>query len=307
MTVSKERFEQGLTYAAYKEQMTRNRDRLEANEQTLTLDPAGLAFFTNLPQPINVLVLAEDWCGDVIANLPVVARLAEESGKVNLRVFLRDQNLDLMAQYLNKGEFRSIPVVVFFDQNFNEYGHWIERPVRVSEMQAEMRRALFASDPLLNGFSPDTPFAQLSEAARERLREANAQFREQNRTLFDAEVVRELQAIVEKGVAQQVVAPAVVTPVVATNGHAPITVNGRPKVTITYCAACGYEPQTLALAQALMHEFVYDLASIELIPWDDGAFDVVVNGDMVHSMYRDGGFPEHETVIKAVRERMGKH
>ncbi|MBA3943275.1 MAG: SelT/SelW/SelH family protein [Herpetosiphonaceae bacterium] len=78
----------------------------------------------------------------------------------------------------------------------------------------------------------------------------------------------------------------------------------RVKVAITYCASCGYEPQTLALASALMQEFVYDLASIELIPWTDGTFDVVVDGDLVHSMLREGGFPEHSTIIQAVRERL---
>jgi selenoprotein W-related protein len=76
------------------------------------------------------------------------------------------------------------------------------------------------------------------------------------------------------------------------------------KVSIVYCASCGYEPQTLELARALMHAFTYDLGSIELIPWQDGAFDVVVGGDLVHSMYRDGGFPASETVIRAVRERL---
>lgn len=78
----------------------------------------------------------------------------------------------------------------------------------------------------------------------------------------------------------------------------------RPKVRIIYCAECGYEPQTLALASALMREFILDIASIELVPWQDGAFDVVVNDELVHSMYRDGGFPEPETIIQAVRERM---
>jgi selenoprotein W-related protein len=76
------------------------------------------------------------------------------------------------------------------------------------------------------------------------------------------------------------------------------------KVSIVYCAACGYEPQTIALASALMHTFTYDLAAIELIPWQEGAFDVVVGGDLVHSMYRDGGFPANDTVIAAVRERL---
>ncbi len=78
----------------------------------------------------------------------------------------------------------------------------------------------------------------------------------------------------------------------------------RPvKVTITYCAECGYEPQTLALAEALMTRFAHDLSSIELIPWYEGSFDVSVGGEVVHSMYREGGFPEHETIIEAVRAR----
>ena len=73
------------------------------------------------------------------------------------------------------------------------------------------------------------------------------------------------------------------------------------KVKITYCAECGYEPQTLDLAKALMYEFAHDLASIELIPWDGGTFDVSVDGELVHSMRREGGFPEHDVVKKAVR------
>lgn len=76
------------------------------------------------------------------------------------------------------------------------------------------------------------------------------------------------------------------------------------KVTIAYCAECGYESQTLALAGALMNEFTYNLSSIELIPWHEGSFDVAVGGELVHSMYREGGFPEHETIVAAVRERL---
>ncbi|MEN9936562.1 MAG: hypothetical protein RLZZ387_3141 [Chloroflexota bacterium] len=76
------------------------------------------------------------------------------------------------------------------------------------------------------------------------------------------------------------------------------------KVSIVYCASCGYEPQTIELTSALMHTFTYDLASIEIIPWQEGAFDVVVAGELVHSMYRDGGFPAKETIIAAVRERL---
>jgi selenoprotein W-related protein len=79
----------------------------------------------------------------------------------------------------------------------------------------------------------------------------------------------------------------------------------RPvKVTIAYCSECGYEGQTLALAGALMTEFGHALASIELIPWYDGSFEVSVAGQLVHSMMREGGFPEHATIAQAVRAHL---
>lgn len=198
MTVTKERFEQGLTYEAYKAQMTRNRERLDANEQSIEFLAADLAFFQQLPKPLNVLALAEDWCGDVINNLPVLGRLAAASGKLNVRIFPRDQNLDLMDQYLNQGQFRSIPVFVLFDDAFRELGHWIERPARMYTLQAEMRRNLFAADPLLSTIAPDTSPSQMPEEARNRLTQANADFRAAHRVESDQEVVRELRALVEK-------------------------------------------------------------------------------------------------------------
>ncbi len=199
MAVSRERYEQGMTYAEYKEQMTRNRDRLEENERAVALDPDDVQFFQQLPRPLHALVLVEDWCGDVIANVPVVARLAEESGKLDLRFFLRDQNLDIMDQYLNQGEFRSIPTVVFFDQAFDEIGHWIERPARITEMRGEMMRELFATDPALEGVEMGTSPAQMPEAARTRVMEASNEFRARTREISDREVVRELREVVAQG------------------------------------------------------------------------------------------------------------
>ena len=76
------------------------------------------------------------------------------------------------------------------------------------------------------------------------------------------------------------------------------------KVTITYCAECGYEPQTLALTEALMKAFTHQLTAIELLPWYEGSFDVAVNGRLIHSMYREGGFPDHSTIIAAVKKQI---
>jgi selenoprotein W-related protein len=53
-----------------------------------------------------------------------------------------------------------------------------------------------------------------------------------------------------------------------------------------------------------MLQFGNQLSSIELIPWDEGAFDVRVGGELVHSMYRDGGFPANENVVAAVKRKL---
>jgi len=194
MAVSRERFEQGMTYEQFKEQMTRNQERFVANEHALTLESADLAAFQHLPQPLNVLVIAEDWCGDVVDNLPILGRVAHESGKLNVRVFLRDQNLDLIDQYLKEGKFRSIPVFVFFDDAFNEIGRLIERPESVTARRAEQRREIYVRHPEFG--SPETPISQLPEDVRVKLMEEMAAMRDTSRTADSQETVRALREIV---------------------------------------------------------------------------------------------------------------
>jgi hypothetical protein len=193
MTIDRARFDQGLTYEAYKDQMTRNRDRLEENEHRVDLSKEDLAAFRALPRAVKVLVLAEDWCGDVIANLPVLGRLARDSGKLDVRIFLRDQNDDIMQRYLNKGQFKSIPVFVFLDDDFRELGHWIERPASVTEVRAKRRKDIFAAHPEFG--SPDAPVDQLAEDVRVRLQAALAKMRDETAKFANAEVVRELREI----------------------------------------------------------------------------------------------------------------
>ncbi len=194
MAVTRERFEQGMSYEQYKASMTRNRERLEENESQVELSPADLAPFARLARPLNVLVLAEDWCGDVIANLPVLGRIAAESGQLNLRVFARDANPDLMDQYLNQGVHKSIPVMAFFDDVFREIGRFIERPDSVTELRARKRAEIYAR----LGVSPETPLAELPEDMRTRVTDETARMRQETTPFANREVVRELRAIVER-------------------------------------------------------------------------------------------------------------
>ena len=196
MSIDRERFEQGLTYDAWKAQMTRNRERFEDNEQSAPVSDEDLAAFRALPRPLKVLVLAEDWCGDVVANLPILGRIAKSTGKLDLRVFLRDQNLDLMEQYLNEGKFRSIPVFAFFDDAFRPLGVFIERPRSVTELRERKRREIYARDAAFG--SPSDPADRLPEDVRQRLQEALLQMRAETKAFADREVVRELRELVAR-------------------------------------------------------------------------------------------------------------
>lgn len=200
MTIDQARFRSGLTYDEYKAQMTRNRERLEANEVRVRIDPQDLAVFRALNGPIHVLALAEDWCGDVIANLPVLGVLAREAGTLDVRVFLRDQHPDLMARYLNQGKYESIPVFAFFDDAFRELGVFIERPASVTARRAAQRAEIHAAHPEFG--AAGAPADTLPEDVRARLSAEIQARREADLDWADREVVRALRAIVERAPAR---------------------------------------------------------------------------------------------------------
>jgi hypothetical protein len=196
MTLDLARWDKGISYDAYKAAMTRNQERFAENEARVAVDPATAKVLKALPKRLRVLVLAEDWCGDVVANLPILGRLANEVETLDVRVFYRDQNLDLMERWLNQGKYQSIPVFVFFDENFRELGHWIERPASVTERRAQERKRIFATHPEFG--SPDAPVDQLPEDVRTRLQAELQKMRDDMVPFANAEVQRELRELVSK-------------------------------------------------------------------------------------------------------------
>ena len=125
--VTKERFAQGMTLQEYVDHMSINRERfVEALEET-TIEPEDKQLLDRMGAVRNVMVISEDWCGTCLAHVPFVAKLVEERPDIELRLFPRDANPDLMDQYLKKGLYRSIPVFAFFDEHMNEVARFIER------------------------------------------------------------------------------------------------------------------------------------------------------------------------------------
>jgi len=85
-----------------------------------------------LNDKLTWLVIAESWCGDAAQNLPVMAKIAETNPNITLRVILRDENPELMDQYLTNGG-KSIPKLICLDENLNELGTWGPRPKHLQD------------------------------------------------------------------------------------------------------------------------------------------------------------------------------
>jgi hypothetical protein len=132
------RFATGMTWKDYVEQMGDTRARTEDNSAKSVLTEDERKFFGGLSQVRYCLMLAENWCGDVHRNSPLVAHVCEAMPGCELRVFFRDKNLDLTDCFLNNG-YRSIPVVAFFDKDWNELGRWIERASAATAKVVQIR------------------------------------------------------------------------------------------------------------------------------------------------------------------------
>jgi hypothetical protein len=124
--VTKERFEQGLTLEQYIDQMSVNRDRFVEALDEVTIEPEEARVLERFGATRRVLVITEDWCGTCLAEVPFVAKLIEGRPGIEMRLFPRDANPDLMDQYLKNGLYRSIPVFAFFDEHMNEVARFIE-------------------------------------------------------------------------------------------------------------------------------------------------------------------------------------
>lgn len=89
----------------------------------------------NVERSMIWLVLTEAWCGDAAQSLPIIQKMAEAGRKIQSRYVLRDQNPDLMDQFLTNGRSRSIPKVIALDMRTLEVlGTWGPRPDTAQEL-----------------------------------------------------------------------------------------------------------------------------------------------------------------------------
>lgn len=87
------------------------------------------------------IVLTEGWCGDAAQSVPILNKLQELNPNIEMKLILRDQNLELMDCYLTNGG-RSIPKLIVYDPTVEKVlGTWGPRPTEATKLMTDYKAA----------------------------------------------------------------------------------------------------------------------------------------------------------------------
>lgn len=114
-----------------------NVHRMERLDKTVALNDDLLAELRAIKQKLIWLVITEAWCGDAAQNIPLLNLMALQTPNIELKLVLRDENLELMDQYLTNGG-RSIPKLIILDaETLTELATWGPRPAGAQVLLTE--------------------------------------------------------------------------------------------------------------------------------------------------------------------------
>jgi thiol-disulfide isomerase/thioredoxin len=111
-----------------------NNQRMKRLDKQTKLSEETLTKTQRIQKDFTWLVLTESWCGDAAQTLPVINKFAEANEKIALKVVLRDENEDLMNQFLTNGS-KSIPkLIVVENESKKVVGSWGPRSEKAAKM-----------------------------------------------------------------------------------------------------------------------------------------------------------------------------
>ncbi|GIQ71025.1 thioredoxin family protein [Xylanibacillus composti] len=131
----------GISPQAFMEGMEKNKEAFQSwYDQFAWESEEDKEFFESLSfrDDLRCLILAADWCGDVVRNVPVVFR-ALEAAQMPVEVLIMEQHLETMDEFLTMGG-RSIPIVLFADTGGVVLGQWGPRPKHVQEVMIAFKQ-----------------------------------------------------------------------------------------------------------------------------------------------------------------------
>ena len=115
-----------------------NETRMKRLDKTIKINEEIANEIQKIDEKQTWLVITESWCGDAAQNLPIIHKLAELNDKIELKLVLRDENLELMDLFLTN-ESRSIPKVIILDNELNVLNTWGPRPSFATKMVHEYK------------------------------------------------------------------------------------------------------------------------------------------------------------------------
>ena len=104
-----------------------NLQRMKRLSKTVEINNGSKIALKENTRPIYWLVITEAWCGDAAQNIPVIEKIAAENDNIETRYILRDENPELMDQFLTNGG-KAIPKLIVLNSDHKVVAHWGPRP-----------------------------------------------------------------------------------------------------------------------------------------------------------------------------------
>lgn len=124
-----------------------NEARMNRLEKTIQISEDVSSKLQQLNNHYIWLVISEGWCGDAAQILPILDKMAHTSDKkIDLRIVFRDENEELMNNYLTNGG-KAIPKVIIICKEAGIVrADWGPRPKGASELMAKHKREVGVID-----------------------------------------------------------------------------------------------------------------------------------------------------------------
>ncbi|TJY38508.1 thioredoxin family protein [Cohnella pontilimi] len=180
------KLDHGIAPLKFKEEMTKNKEAFASWYDKFEWNDSGLYdFFESLNNrdDLRCLILAADWCGDVVRNVPVVLRAMEAAG-IPTQILIMEEHLDLMDEHLTLGG-RSIPIVLIADTGGAILAKWGPRPKYIQEPMVEFKQQ-----------NPDRDAPDYQEKLAAARQEIMRRYGED--TAYQALILQELRDILER-------------------------------------------------------------------------------------------------------------
>lgn len=119
---------------------TLNKTRMNRLDKTIKITEENSIKLKSLEGKYIWLVISEGWCGDAAQLLPIINKMAVESGKIDLRIVLRDENEELMNLFLTN-KSKAIPILIVVDvATGNVLGNWGPRPKGATDLIIDYKK-----------------------------------------------------------------------------------------------------------------------------------------------------------------------